>query len=100
MCRHMYNKVSDATPEPHGLELTVCGLFNHAAHGEVHGSVTRKDLSGDEPRAVCTLQGRISIQPVICHQEMVRNQERLPRKVWICDALWSLCIQRQPFQLC
>lgn len=40
----MYNKVSKATPQLNGLEMTVCGLFNHAALGEVHGSVTANDL--------------------------------------------------------
>lgn len=49
MCRHMYNKVSNATPQLRGLEMTVCGLFNHAVLGEVHGSVTGNDLRGAEP---------------------------------------------------
>lgn len=49
MCKHMYNKVSESTPQLHGLEMTVCGLFNHAALREVHGSVTGNDLRGVEP---------------------------------------------------
>lgn len=49
MCRHMYNKVSKATPQRHGVEMAVCGLFNHAVLGEVHASVTGNDLRGAQP---------------------------------------------------
>lgn len=49
MCRHMFNKVSKAKPQLCGLEKTLCGLFNHAVLGEVHGSVTGNDLRAAEP---------------------------------------------------
>ena len=48
MQRHMYNKVSKATPQLSGSEKTVRGLFNHAELGEVHGSVNGNDLRHDE----------------------------------------------------
>lgn len=44
----MYNKVSEATPQHYGLEMTVCGLLNHAVLEEVHGSVAGNDLRGAE----------------------------------------------------
>lgn len=45
----MYNKVSKATPQLSGLEMTVCGLFSHPARGEVHGSANGNDLRCAEP---------------------------------------------------
>ena len=48
MCRHMYNKVSEASPQHYGLEMTVCGLLNHAVLEEVHGSAAGNDLRGAE----------------------------------------------------
>lgn len=87
MCRHMYNKVSMATPQPRGfLEITVCGLFNHAVLGEVYGSVTGDDLVGRGCRAgwacwscVHTVRREISIQAIACWQETVRSEEKLAR---------------------
>lgn len=57
MCRHMYNKVSKATEQLDGLEMTVCRVFNNAVFGEVHASVTCNDLKPTKPaecaKAVC-----------------------------------------------
>lgn len=44
----MFNKVSKATAQLCGLEMTVCGLFSHAVLEKVHGSVTGNDLRGAE----------------------------------------------------
>lgn len=49
MCRHMYDKVSKATPQLVGLEMTECGLFNRPVLGEVHGSAASNDLKCIEP---------------------------------------------------
>lgn len=45
---HVQQSVQSST-QLYGLEMNVCGLFNHAMLGEVHGSVTSNDLRGAEP---------------------------------------------------
>lgn len=66
----MYNKVSKAIPQLSGSEITVCGLFNHAVLGEVHGSVADNDLRRAAPAEVrsCvhTAGQEISIQAISC----------------------------------
>lgn len=80
MCRHMLNKVHEATPQLRGLQVTVCGFFNHAVLGGVHGSVTGDDLRGAEPADCAELCAHCELRDK--HPASWR-EDMLATKVWI-----------------
>lgn len=96
MCRHMYNKVSKATPQLNGLEMTVCGLFNHAVLGEVHGSVTGNDLRRAEPADCAELCAYCGAGDKYPGYSLLTGYGQKWRNVGLerleLDALRSLCI--------
>lgn len=108
MSRHVYNKVSRATPQLHGLEMAVCGVYLTMQCLErlmvqwlamTWGVPSQLNVQS----CVHTARREISIQAMACWQETVASEEKLAREVWLCCFVVTVHSEAatsfEPFQL-
>lgn len=80
-----------ATQQLHGLEMAVCGLFNHAVLEEVHGPVTGNDLRGAEAAECVELCARCEAEDKHPGYSLLTGNGQKCRKVGQKALGWMLC---------